>query len=331
MKYILLGGCGYFGYNFRKYLMKYENIDEDDIIIFDKLKHNSYLNIHNADCCVDLADDDAWDKVCQILNAKNFLKNKDEIINVINFAASSFVDTSLIDDIENYRNNLNVILSFIELVRALREYFTNVKALHISTDEVCNKYEKCIEDRSAYSVGKDLGESIILNTLNDVIILRPSNLFGCVEYSFEYIQRNPCVIKNLINHIYDIHVTDTVSRRFMHIMYACEIVNSLLKGKSTKVDEIRENVYITLSDDEIKIADLIRYVAMQDAKEFIYLPDNRGKKQDNDYNVYYKEYMHARCEMYQKINWNYFNLSDIYKDIIKQRSALELHEHRQQE
>lgn len=325
MKYILLGGCGYFGYNFRKYLMKYEGADENDIIIFDKVQNPSGFET------LDLSEFDAAYKVCQILKAKNFLKNKDEIINVINFAAVSFVDTSLIKDIENYRNNLNVILSFIELVRVLRDNFTNVKALHISTDEVCNKYEKCTEDRSAYSVGKDIGESIILNTLNDVIILRPSNLFGCVEYSFEYIQRNPCVIKNLINHIYDIYVTDTVSRRFMHIMYACEIVNSLLKGKSTKVDEIRENVYITLSDDEIKIADLIRYVAMQDAKEFIYLPDNRGKKQDNDYNVYYKEYMHARCEMYQKINWNYFNLSDIYKDIIKQRLALELHEHKQQE
>lgn len=324
MKYILLGGCGYFGYNFRKYLMKYAEGDEDDIIIFDKVQNYEAEKI-------DLSEFDAAYKVCQILKTKNFLKNKDEIINVINFAAVSFVDTSLIEDVENYRNNLNVILSFIELVRILRDNFTNVKALHISTDEVCNKYEKCTEDRSAYSVGKDLGESIILNTLNDVIILRPSNLFGCVEYSFEYIQRNPCVIKNLINHIYDIHVTDTVSRRFMHIIYACEIVNSLLKGKSTKVDEIRENVYITLSDDEIKIADLIRYVAMQDAKEFIYLPDNRGKKQDNDYNVYYKEYMHARCEMYQKINWNYFNLSDIYKDIIKQRLALELHEHKQQE
>ena len=342
VNYVLLGGNGYFGYNFVKYLTQQIYLSTYlNIVVVDKNLDgiDSFKNMPNISFIkCDLAfhttqEGKSYYSVDIIKNInKKLVKGP---VYLINFAAESFVDTSLKKPFLTTQNNIYEAITFCKLA----DFFKKIegsKIIHISTDEVFNKYEKVIYNRSSYSMSKDVIEDIVLNLVPETIILRPSNLFGCFDYSDKNcIQRKPCVIKNLVNGIYKIH-NKSVSRRFIHINEACQTLHALCEGKECEnLDRVRVDmdyfnkvhIYVFNDDTEWNISELIEYVVAADGKEgltdqaaaVIYLEyDPRDEKQDYDYNTYYEIQCLEIIER-QKTNIKKISLEDIYEEIKRMR------------
>lgn len=334
VNYVLLGGNGYYGYNFIKYLTQQpHNNTYLNIIVVDKVetvKEVEDIDLKISFLKFDLAyhthpDGEPFTTI-DIIKAIN-LKLLNGPIYLINFAAESFVDTSIKQPKITLQNNIYEAITFCKIATAYRR-IKGSKIIHISTDEVNNKFEKVIFQRSAYSVSKDVIEDIILNQVPETIILRPSNLFGCFDYTDKNcIQRNPCVVKNLVDGIYKIH-NKAVSRRFIHINEACQTLQALCLGHTCpNLDLInvdmdwfnKLHIYIFNDDTEFNIAELIEYVAKRDNATVINLDeDPRIDFQDYDYNTYY-EIQGLEIIERKKSNSKKISLEDVYEEIKRMR------------
>lgn len=316
--FILLGGAGYFGYNFYKYLT---HIGLKNVIIVDRQEYPQGLTLltqrsikaQNNFIKFDLSED-----IKPLIEQLKVFKD----IVLINFAAESFVDDSLKKPIHTYRNNLNIVINFCELIKELKP----VSSIHISTDEVFNRYDKDDVDKSAYSLSKDLAERIIRNTSPNTLILRPSNIYGIYETDKLCIQRKPCVIMNLVNKIYIIANT-SVSRNFVHVKNICESLYLMTLNKIKNLDSVEDCIYYYNNDDDLNISDLIKYVANKDNSEYIELFDDpRGLKQDLNYKSFKYLYEDELHEVVKK-NKNVVSFAVIYEEILKIRSCLKFHEY----
>lgn len=347
VNYVLLGGNGYFGYNFIKYLTQQPRTDTYaaarflNIIVIDKVEaveevktddlSISYLKF---DLAFHTHPDGQPYTTMDIIKAINLKLLKGPVY-LINFAAESFVDTSIKQPKLTLQNNIYEAITFCKIATAVRleepaacRRIKGSKIIHISTDEVVNKFEKVIFQRSAYSVSKDVIEDIILNQVPETIILRPSNLFGCFDYTDKNcIQRNPCVVKNLVDGIYKIH-NKAVSRRFIHINEACQTLQGLCLGQecpnldliNVDMDWFNQlHIYIFNDDTEFNIAELIEYVAKADNAIVINLDeDPRIDFQDYDYNTYY-EIQGLEIIERKKPESKKLSLEDVYEEIKRMR------------
>ena len=342
--YVLLGGNGYYGYNFIKYLTQQPRQDSlspsgftpVNIVVVDKnindienLKDYPELTFLKCDLAFHTTQDGKIFYTMDIINNINERLVKGPVY-LINFAAESFVDTSLKKPMLTTQNNIYEAITFCKIASYYKQ-IEGSKIIHISTDEVFNKFEKVIYNRSAYSVSKDVIEDIVLNLVPETIILRPSNLFGCIDYTdVNSIQRKPCVIKNLVNGIYNVHNVN-VSRRFVHIVEACQTLEALCKNKAcsnltrVNIDMDYNNrifIYVFNDDTEINISDLIKYVAKKDSAEVItQQEDPRDDKQDYDYNTFY-EIQDLKIKERRKNNNKKISLEDVYEEIKRMRTVL---------
>jgi len=113
---------------------------------------------------------------------------------IINFAAESHVDNSIVGCDPFIESNLNGIVSLLEACKDLK-----VKLLHVSTDEVYGPADNNIEfdelsnlnPKNPYSASKASAEHFInafANTFDvNYIIVRPSNNFGPRQHSEKFI------------------------------------------------------------------------------------------------------------------------------------------------
>lgn len=281
--YILLGGDGYFGRNFKEYLKN----TETDIIIIDK-KINYDLNNDTLLC--DLFKDKTYDTVY-----------------VINFAAISFVDYSIIHPEETIMNNFNCCKVGYELYKNIKA--NTKKYIYISTDEV--RVKKEIRHLSPYVKSKLMCEEYLKNlTSSDkgIKIMRPVNLMNMVKCNKDLLQQNNCILKLVSDCIkngkeFYIHGKGTQKRMFMSMTKACELLNMLClsdndiaKHKVRNQDEVLWSKFmLDVASSEyhklgyrtsnISISNLIyylKYVYKFDVKE---IDDPRGIYQDDDYGV----------------------------------------------
>lgn len=312
--FILLGGAGYFGYNFYKYLT---HIGLKNVIIVDKQECKQGLTKLTQRSLNNLIKFDLSEDIKPLINQLKVFK--DAVL--INFAAESFVDDSLKNPIHTYRNNLNIVINFCELIKELKP----VSSIHISTDEVFNRYDKDDKDKSAYSLSKDLAERIIRNTSPHTLILRPSNIYGIYETDKLCVQRKPCVIMNLVNKIYII-ANSSVSRNFVHVKNICESLYLMTLNKIKNLDSVEDCIYYYNNDDDLNISDLIKYVANKDNSEYVELFDDpRGLKQDLNYKSFKYLYEDELHEVVKK-NKNVVSFAMIYEEILKIRSCFKFHE-----
>lgn len=253
--YILLGGDGYFGRNFKEYL------GDQNIIVIDK-KINYDLNYpvpHET------------------------LKTTDTVY-VINFAAISFVDYSITHPEETITNNFNCCINGYKLYQNIKA--TNKNYVYISTDEV--RVKKDTKHLSPYVKSKIMCEEYLKN-LNDnnVKIMRPVNLMDMVSAKKELLQQNNCILRKITDCIknkreFYIHGKGTQKRMFMTMSRACELLK-ILSGLKT-------NFYILdiadLSEHRtanISIFNLTYYLSNIYKFNVKEIEDPRGIYQDNDY------------------------------------------------
>jgi len=186
MKNILVtGGAGFIGANFTHYLLRHH--PDYQVVVYDKLTYAGNLNNlkpveanpHFAFVKGDIAD---WAAVEQAVKAH-------QIDTIVNFAAETHVDRSILDPESAHRTNFTGVYVLLEIVRQL-----GLERFHqVSTDEVYGsipvgffKEGDPLEPNSPYSASKAGGELMVrayhvtygLNT----VVTRGSNTYGPYQY-----------------------------------------------------------------------------------------------------------------------------------------------------
>lgn len=290
-EYILFGGSGYFGSNFR-YSLNWLN----SIVInidFNKYKYSSGID-HNLQ--LDLADKNNVVKIFNTIQEiervefnnpyfKKWKGYKPRRI-LINFAAQSFVDTSIAEPSFTLNNNINIVLNMLKLADLIE--FDEI--IHISTDEVHILDKKDIKFVSPYALSKKICEDILLNSKHKIKIVRPVNLYGIITNSSFYRQKNKCIITKLIDVIkhpedeHSFYLSDS-SRHFMSVGSAINQLEAIINLPITTT-----KIFLLEYDFKIKIKDLInqfneRYFIPRGLKFTVINNNVRGKFEDPDYEI----------------------------------------------
>ena len=278
-KYILLGGNGYFGRNFQYYLSKLNKyfivIDKNEI----DYKFYSIELIKNH--LIQYLQHDLNNKI----DLNNIDLNKDDKIIIINFAAISFVDYSILHPEETINNNLNCCINGYKLFMNLK---LNSLYIYISTDEV--NVNKKFSELSPYVISKRKCEDFLKSLNNSsIIIYRPVNLMDVIDPMIKELkQKNKCLLNKIVDVILNksgcvqIHGTGEQKRMFMTILNACYILYNINANGSNGIKIID----VTLTNKrtcDLKIKDIVLYLKNIYNFEIEYVKDPRSIYQDETY------------------------------------------------
>ena len=198
-KILVTGGCGFIGSNFIRYALK--NSDYE-IVNLDKLTYAG--NLKNL---VDVQNDPRYKfykgDICNF-ELVSFIIEKEKVDSIINFAAESHVDRSILSSQEFIRTNVTGTNVLLEVTRL----YQLKKFLQISTDEVYGSLgpegkfteETPLSPNSPYSASKasaDLLVKAFHHTYGvPALITRCSNNYGPYQFPEKLI---PLMIINALN------------------------------------------------------------------------------------------------------------------------------------
>ena len=198
-KILVTGGCGFIGSNFIRYALK--NSDYE-IVNLDKLTYAG--NLKNL---VDVQNDPRYKfykgDICNF-ELVSFIIEKENVDSIINFAAESHVDRSILSSQEFIRTNVTGTNVLLEVTRL----YQLKKFLQISTDEVYGSLgpegkfteETPLSPNSPYSASKasaDLLVKAFHHTYGvPALITRCSNNYGPYQFPEKLI---PLMIINALN------------------------------------------------------------------------------------------------------------------------------------
>ena len=197
MKLLVTGGAGFIGSNFIRWVLGTH--PDDTVVNLDKLTYAGNLT-SLADVQRDPRYSFVQGDICDGALVRDVMQGVDA---VVNFAAASHVDRSLIEPDEFIRTDVFGVFTLLQAVRDLRVG----RLLHISTDEVYGSIARgaAAEDDplrpanpySASKAGGDLLARAYWQTHRvPVVITRSSNNFGPYQYPEKVI---PLFITNAID------------------------------------------------------------------------------------------------------------------------------------
>lgn len=263
MKLLITGGAGFIGSNFIHYT--FNRHPDYKIINLDKLTYAGNLNnlkdIHSPKDHQPLVEENSsyqfvQGDICDELLVKQLVEEVDVIVN---FAAESHVDRSIVSPDEFIKTN---VLGTNTLLRATLE--TGQKRfIQISTDEVYGsiktgsfKETDALNPSSPYSASKAAGDLIALAYFKtyhlSVIITRSSNNFGPYQYPEKLI---PLMIANALEEKpLPIYGDGKNIRDWLFVEDNCEAIDFILhQGKEGEIYNIGAN-------NEVKNIKLVKEV-----------------------------------------------------------------------
>lgn len=266
---LVTGGCGFIGSNFvRHMLSKYPY----SIINLDKLTYAG--NLENLK---DIENDRRYSFVKGDIIDRHLLENifdTSKIDTIINFAAESHVDRSIMNPDEFIQTNINGTFNLLEIAKKRRIK----RFVQISTDEVYGSLGKegkfteytPISPNSPYSASKASADMLAMayfKTFNmPVVITRCSNNYGPYQFPEKLI---PLIITNaLADSALPVYGDGMNIRDWIHVLDHCEAIDTVLhKGVEGEVYNIggeneRANIEIVklILDILGKPHSLIQYV-----------------------------------------------------------------------
>ena len=257
--YILLGGDGYYGRNFQYYLsqkgIKFIVIDKNEISFAEGSfkKDNFYENELIKKCMIKYIQHDLNDKIK--INELNIeFKNKNDKIIIINFAAISFVDYSILHPNETIKNNLNCCINGYKLFLNLNN---SLKYIYVSTDEV--NVNKSNKELSPYVISKrkceDFLKSLENSNLENIIILRPVNLMDVIETGICGLkQKNKCLLNKIVDVINENNIDTNNENENENIDVINKNENENINNKNENENEnINNNKNEDINDKNDKI------------------------------------------------------------------------------
>ena len=197
MKLLVTGGCGFIGSNFIRWVLA-EHPD-DSVVNLDKLTYAG-----NPANLADVQHDPRYTfvhgDICDNKLVRDVARGMDA---VVNFAAPSHVDRSILDPDEFLRTNVLGVHVLLETVRELR----TPRLLHVSTDEVYGSIARGavaedapLQPSNPYSAAKASGDLLALAYRHThgvpVVITRSSNNFGPYQYPEKVV---PLFVTNAID------------------------------------------------------------------------------------------------------------------------------------
>jgi dTDP-glucose 4,6-dehydratase len=278
MKNILVtGGYGFIGTNFVKYLLT--NTDYN-ITVFDKLTYASNLkNLENEN----------------IKFIKGDLYNKDDIKNalrdmeyVVNFAAESHVDRSIINASDFLNSNIYGVYNILNYIKENKNI---EKFVHISTDEVYGnaintKFNEssCLNPNNPYSATKASADLLAMSYYKTyklpVCITRSSNNYGPYQHPEKLIPKT--IIYSILNKKIPLYGNGENTRDWLYVDDNVRgILNVLKNGQAGEIYNIGSD--IELSNIEIvkkileltgKPESLINYVKDRPGNDLRYSMDS---------------------------------------------------------
>lgn len=199
MRIAVTGGLGFIGSNFITYVL--ENYPKDTIINVDK---ETYAANH---AYLDIVEDDSRYTFCKadIAILEEIERPLKDVDVIVNFAAESHVDNSIVDSNPVVRSNF---LGTVNLLNIAREY--SIRFHQVSTDEVFgslplsdeSKFNEntCYNPKNPYSATKAAADHMVMAYYNTyslpVTITHSSNNYGPHQHSEKLI---PKTILNLVS------------------------------------------------------------------------------------------------------------------------------------
>jgi dTDP-glucose 4,6-dehydratase len=250
VKLLVTGGAGFIGSNFIRYVL--QTHAEDRVVNLDKLTYAG-----NPANLADLAGDPRYSfvkgDICDAGLVRELARGVDAIVN---FAAESHVDRSILAPDAFLRTGVDGVYVLLETVRELRV----PRLLHISTDEVYGSITEGSADEAAqlrptspYSAAKASGDLLALAYVHThgtpVVITRSSNNFGPYQYPEKVI---PLFATNALDgEPLPLYGDGRNVRDWLYVLDNCEAIDLVLRsGRDGEVYNIGgghevENVALT--------------------------------------------------------------------------------------
>jgi dTDP-glucose 4,6-dehydratase len=250
MKLLVTGGAGFIGSNFVRHVLR-EHPD-DRVVNLDKLTYAG-----NPANLADIARDPRYAFVqgdlCDATLVRDVLPGVDA---VVNFAAESHVDRSLVEPDAFLKTDVFGVFTLLEAVRELKI----PRFLHISTDEVygsvaegSSSEQHPLRPSNPYSASKAAGDLLALSYSRThgvpVVITRSSNNFGPYQYPEKVV---PLFITNAIDdQPLPLYGDGRNVRDWLYVLDNCAAIDLVLRrGRDGEVYNIGgghevENVVLT--------------------------------------------------------------------------------------
>jgi dTDP-glucose 4,6-dehydratase len=257
MKLLVTGGAGFIGSTFIRYVL--QTHAEDSVVNLDKLTYAG-----NPANLADLADDRRYTFVKgDICDAGLVREVMHDVDAVVNMAAESHVDRSLLEPDAFLRTGVQGVFTLLEAVRELRV----PRLLHISTDEVYGSIAEGSADEDAplrptspYSSAKASGDLLALAYFHThatpVVITRSSNNFGPYQYPEKVI---PLFVTNALDdEPLPLYGDGKNVRDWLYVVDNCEAIHLVVRrGRDGEVYNIgggHEVENVTLTRDILRHA-----------------------------------------------------------------------------
>lgn len=256
MRVLITGGAGFIGSFFTQMILTGPNKDVyEQVTVVDALTYAGNLS--------NLSDLKSHDKltfiegnICSKDLMYELIANHDT---VINFAAESHVDRSLVDASHFIATNY---FGVFNILSAMKEY-KGKKLIQISTDEVYGQIEsgswietQALDPRSPYSATKAAADLLALAYANsyglDICITRASNNFGLRQNPEKLIPNT--ILKAIKGEKIPVYGTGENIRDWLYVGdHTLGIEKVIFKGKSG-------NIYNLGGDNELSNITLVKYI-----------------------------------------------------------------------
>lgn len=258
MRLLVTGGLGFIGSNFCRHILR--TYPEIEIINLDKI--GTTTNSHSLK---DLENEKRYTfirgDICDSKLLKYLIVHVDAVVNM---AAETHVDTSIVYPTSFLQNNT---VGTFTLLEAIKKFNDKAKLVHVSTDEVYGTIlegsvteEATIKPSNPYSASKAAADFFVLaycKTYNlNISITRCTNNFGPYQSPDKLIPKTILrVLKNLKVPVYG---TGKNIRDWIYVQDHCEAIEHvLMKGQPSEIYNISSNNDMSTIEIVKKILNLL--------------------------------------------------------------------------
>ena len=275
MRVLVTGGAGFIGSNFVRMVASGKLSGISSVTVLDKL---TYAGVEaNLDQARDLAGFRfVKGDICDVDIVNQLLPDVDA---VVNFAAESHVDRSILGADDFVRTNIVGVQILLDAIKASGR---NIRLMQVSTDEVYGSIETGswteswpLEPNSPYSASKAGGELLARSYFKthklDVVITRCSNNYGTHHFPEKLI---PLFITNLLEgKKVPVYGSGLNVRDWLHVDDHCRGIHlALTQGKSGEIYNIGGGREL----NNLEITDLILSAMSADKSSIEFVEDRKG-------------------------------------------------------
>jgi len=239
MRILVTGGLGFIGSNFCRHIIR--KYPEFEIINIDKIGTAT-----NGNSLKDLENEKRYTFIRGDIRDSKLLKYLITHVDaVVNMAAETHVDTSIVDPTSFLQNNT---VGTFTLLEAIKKYNDKAKLVHVSTDEVYGTIyegsvteEGTIRPSNPYSASKAAADFFVLAYCKtydlNISITRCTNNYGPYQFPDKLIPKT--IVRVLRNLKVPVYGTGKNIRDWIYVQDHCEAIERvLIKGKSNEIYNI---------------------------------------------------------------------------------------------